>query len=298
MTITYYFQQKNQKKLEKLVNDPLFHQIISYFQKHQTEEIILRELKKTFQQKNFEQFLEEMIQYQLIRREDRRYYLEIPFFEAEVSGKIRKVAKSFAQEQADQVENQLFLYGEYLWNSLFQAEEHYFFGVIDATESFFEKQRYGNEQLSFVSIHQKNTQPIDFASYFAAMEETSGENLPEAYQPLQELIGDVDNHYFAAQCYRIIRAVLKNRRIAEKRNIFLEALVMTKQLIKTEEGWQLETPVIQSETADEKPLISSYLAEYDQMADENQRVFSKMTFYQCCLMSYLKEEDSLSYFII
>lgn len=298
MTITYYFQHKNQKKLEKLVSNPLFDPLVSYFQKDQTGEIILRELKKTFQEKNFEQFLEEMVQFQLIRREDRRYYLEIAFFEANVPEKEYRAAINFTQEHTKQADKQLFLYGELLWDNLFKNEDDYFFGVIDPTESFFEKQQYGNEQLSFVSIHRKNSLPLDFASYFAIMEETSGENLPEVYQPLQELIGDVDSAYFAAQSYRIIRAVLKNRRIADKRNIFLEALVLTEQLAKTEEGWQLKAPLIKSEAIDDKQLSKSYLERYEQITDTNERVFRKMNFYQSCLMNYLNGKESLSYLII
>ncbi|MBL1224615.1 DUF1803 domain-containing protein [Enterococcus sp. BWR-S5] len=299
MTVTYYFQHKNQKKLEKLVNNPLFNQIVTYFSEHRAEKIILRELKKIFQERNFEQFLEEMIDFQLIRREERRYYMEIPFFNTNGLEKEKEAAKLFVKKHKDEnVEESCYLFGEALWDELFSAEDSFFFGVIDSSDNFFEKQAYGNEQLTFVSIHQKNSQPLDFASYFAAMEATSGDKLPKVYQPLQELIGDVDSNYFAAQTYRIIRAVLKNRRVADKRNIFLESLVMIEQLKKTEDGWQLLAPVIQRETSISNEQLYTYVATYKQIDDHNQRVFHKMYFYFECLTTFLANQESLSYLVI
>ncbi|WP_339101879.1 DUF1803 domain-containing protein [Candidatus Enterococcus clewellii] len=301
MTITYYFKHKNQKKLNRLVNDPLFDRIITYFNEHQTEKIILRALKQTFQEKNFEKFLEEMVDFQLIRREERGYSLTLSFFDAAISDKDKQFAEDFTQDMTNQEVDPSYLYGEVLWNRLFESENDYFFGVIDSsddTQPFFEKHQTGNEQLQFVSIHPKDQQPLDFASYFSVMEATSGEGLPEVYQELQELIGDVDSAYFAAQTYRIVRAVLKNRRIADKRNIFLEAFVMTNGLIKTEKGWQLKAPILQNETITKELDISPYITHYNQVTDTNQRVFEKMQFYSCCMAIILNGKEAFSYLII
>ncbi|MGL4696436.1 DUF1803 domain-containing protein [Enterococcus larvae] len=299
MTTMYYFQHKQQKKLEKLVKNPLFHQIVAYFNEHQKEETILRELKKAFQERNFERFLEEMIDFELIRREDRRYYLEIPFFEADAIEQVQESAQLFVQKNTG-LEPNLF-YGEIVWKQLFESEEDYFFGVHYKEEMkpqlFFVKEQCGNDQLQFVSIHPKENAALDFPTYFAMMEETSGENIPEVFQPLQELIGDVDSQYFAAQSYRIIRAVLKNRRIADKRNIFLEALVLTDELARTEEGWQLKLPIIQNQQIEEMDLTND-LVYYNQIEDSNQRVFNKFQFYQHCLSVVMGENESLSYLII
>lgn len=301
MTITYYYQHKNQKQLTRLVNDPLFHRIITYFNEHQTEKIILRALKQTFQEQNFERFLEEMVNFQFIRREERGYSLTIPFFDATISDKEKQVAEDFTQNPTNQDTDPSYLYGEALWSCLFEKENDYFFGVFDSSDDsqpFFEKQANGNEQLQFVSIHPKGTQPLNFASYFSVMEATSGEALPEVYQELQDLIGDVDSAYFAGQTYRIVRAVLKQRRIADKRNIFLEAFVMTNGVIKTEEGWQLKIPVLQNEALAKEVDISAYIRDYDQVTDRNQRVFKKMQFYRHCMEIVLNGKESFSYLIL
>lgn len=300
MTITYYFKHKEQKKLGKLVNDPLFQQIVSYF--HEQEgEIILRELKKSFPEKNFEQFLEEMIKFRLIRREERRYYLEIPFFKEELTQEERTAADNFVQSEAVQRIDKHWFYGEFLWNHLFDSEEDYFFGVYELSEDrgipFFEKDSYGNEQLTFVSIHPIDSHPYDLASYFSVMEATSGEDLPKSYQPLQQLIGDVDSQYFSAQAYRIVRAVMKGRRIADKRNIFLETMTLTGDLVKSKEEWQLAAPVIQAKEFPDD-LSSAYLETLQQASDVNQRVCKKMQIYQYCLSSFLSDTTAMSYLIL
>ncbi|MGC6767743.1 DUF1803 domain-containing protein [Enterococcus sp. LJL51] len=297
--ITYYFQHKKQAKLNKLVNNPLFNEVVAYFQKHQQEEIILRDLKKVFSDKSFEQFLEEMIDFRLISRQERRYFLTISFFSAEDFSKV-------SEEKINEVEKRINgyteiekvnFYGEMLWDSLFTEEQDYFFGVASsAAPVFFEKNTAGNEQLSFVSIHPKSSYPFDLPSYFTAIAALGTGGIPNSYQPLQQLIGDVDSHYFASQAFRVFRSVIKKRRIADKRNIFLEALLLTGDLSQEDNQWELSYPVLNKENL--KPSVHyEELSVYQEAADAQERVFMKHVFYQQCLLRFLKTGQQLRYSI-
>ncbi|MBL1230716.1 DUF1803 domain-containing protein [Enterococcus sp. BWB1-3] len=298
--IIYYYQNKEQKKLDKLVKNPLFEKISLYLLDHQGEEIILRELKKVFiNEKQFEQFLEEMIRFGLVNREERRYSLNFPLFQQselqikplELASQLKESLKS--QTPAEQVR----FYGDILWEILFSNEEDYFFGINEtASPSFYERVEAGNGQLTFVSVHKKEAVPLNLAAYFDTMTVTSGDGLPFVYQPLQELIGDVDSEYFAAQAYRIVRAVLKKRKIADKRNIFLESLVVTNDLTRTEDGWVLQVPIITEENPPLTVSLSVYTDKFQQIIDKNQRLLKKRLFYQTCLELYLENQDYLTYY--
>lgn len=48
--MNYFYSQNHQQLLSKLVNDAVFPTLIEYLHHHQEEDIILRELKKNFDQ--------------------------------------------------------------------------------------------------------------------------------------------------------------------------------------------------------------------------------------------------------
>lgn len=81
--MNYFYSQNHQQLLSKLVNNAVFPTLIEYLHHHQEEDIILRELKKNFDQPKFEAFLDQLIDENLIKRENRRYKLNFPIFEEE-----------------------------------------------------------------------------------------------------------------------------------------------------------------------------------------------------------------------
>mgnify|MGYP005983079441 CR=1 FL=1 len=305
--VSYYFQHTEQRKLDRVVQHPLFDKLIQYFVDHQDQEIILRELKRVFSneqhsEKHFEQFLEDVIRFDLIRREERRYFLNFPLFQA---ADLQNVHKDQALKLKEHLQDlselqRIHCYGDTLWDALFSTEGDYFYGIVSEDPLFFERHQAGNDQLTFVSVYPKGATPFNLAAYFTVMADTSGDNLPQIYQPLQRLIGDVDSVYFATQAYRMVRAVRKNRRIADKRNIFLESLLLTKDVTRTEEGYAFLTPVL---TEDDTQHITQtlnleeFLRPFQQMNDRNQRVLSKQLFYQSCLNIFLGDSLELTYFI-
>ncbi|MGV1139207.1 DUF1803 domain-containing protein [Enterococcus hirae] len=81
--MNYFYSQNHQQLLSKLVNNAVFPTLIEYLHHHQEEDIILRELKKNFDHPKFEAFLDQLIDENLIKRENRRYKLNFPIFEEE-----------------------------------------------------------------------------------------------------------------------------------------------------------------------------------------------------------------------
>lgn len=97
--MNYFYSKAQQKSIEKMVNSNIFQLLIEYMYQHQKEDIILRDLKKFFPQRQFESFLDQLIEEKLIRRENRRYYLNFPIFnEIEVQEEVEEKAALILQE--------------------------------------------------------------------------------------------------------------------------------------------------------------------------------------------------------
>ncbi|MEI5992534.1 DUF1803 domain-containing protein [Candidatus Enterococcus mansonii] len=300
--ITYYYGENRQ--LHTIISDPLFNRIVDYFLDHQGAEVILRQIKTDFSNEtNLEHFLDKLIKHNLLERKNRRYSLTFPIYNEkktiEIPDSINKSIEVLGQDRC----TRFFIFGEWLWSFLFAEEQDYFFGVVDSLSQqpvFLTKKEVGNNDFKFISISHENSQPFDLATYFMCL--SSRKPLPATFQPLQNLIGDVDIDYFVTQTKKIIRATKRNKIKNSKRNIFQEALLLTNDLKKDANGICYTTTLVLEEqpTIVDEALFDRLGHEvsllWDTIADRNQRVFAKQEIYSSLFNKYFEEQESLSYF--
>ncbi|MTD38897.1 DUF1803 domain-containing protein [Erwinia sp. CPCC 100877] len=293
--ITYYFDSKNNKALRKITTEPLFQQIIDYLTEQPN--VILRQLKAAFENEpNFDVYLDQLIEYNLLERKNRRYTVNFPIFSTDDLVVSKEVSTEMQAITQDDLEASCLVFGEWLW-PLFFEDESYFFGVRsnEASNYFLTRTEAGNESLTFVSITTADRKEVTTANYFSLLIE--GEQLPERFKPLEKLIGDVDINYFILQCRRILRSL--KRQTGQKQNIFLEALITTKELQKTEQkGYYLNIPLINCRTKIDfhAPKLEAALLEINALPN-NQRVFYKKQLYCKLFNICFPERKGISYLI-
>lgn len=304
--LSFYFSSHNhQEELEKIVSDPLFAKIVDYLYENKEQEIILRRIKAEIPtQKNIELYLDKLIKYNIIKRENRRYSLKLPIYSINQQSSLSNIEellprwKEIADGSAEI--NKYFLIGEWLWSFLFKKEEDYFFGVQNAP-IFFDRREQGNEQLQFVSIFQENIVPFDLANYFTLL--SNRQKLPDQFLPLLQTIGDVDIDYFIPQVQKVIRAANRQKIKEAKRNIFQESLLLTHDIKRNEEGNltlnvaivacdEQNLATIQGLESIKKMLVSMW----QEIEDSNQRMLLKKQLYHQLFRYSWSEEESINYF--
>ncbi|OTP12109.1 hypothetical protein A5844_000325 [Enterococcus sp. 10A9_DIV0425] len=230
---------------EGLLAHPLFEPMIDYLVKNRSQEIILRELKKEFPQKKFEHFLDQMIEAGLIMRKNRRYHLSFPVFEeGECQEDIERLKEQMIQELSDytQEERKLAL-SETIWSNCFEEETDYFYATAFPVETI-KKVTAGNEDYQFVTLQLGNTEQVSLPNYFDLQKKQS--MMPEAFSPIVQLIGDVNEEYFFDQVEVILERILKHKFKERRRNVFLDVLLST-NVIKKENEYQLVLPVMDAQ---------------------------------------------------
>ncbi|WP_280738664.1 MULTISPECIES: DUF1803 domain-containing protein [unclassified Enterococcus] len=212
--MNFYYNQQN-KQYQKIINQPLFSEIVAYFQEHQETEIILRSLKKQFPQKNFEALLEKMIQAGLILRENRRYTLAFSII-AEKKLDYPKLDFGFPVVDAEKLAffNRLY--------ELWFEDTDYFFATSEIVP-FYEKRLSKNQKLQFTHIVKKVENQQQLADYFYILQ--NGLEMPSNLQSVETLIGDVNPDYFLNQVALIMENIKNGKKNRE--SIFLTALKET-----------------------------------------------------------------------
>lgn len=308
--IDYYFPAgPNEKNLNKLVKEPLFHQIIAYFRLQNGEAILLRRLKEAIiTDENIEYILEKMIKYGLIERAERRYRLLIPIYtnknvpiplpliERDKTSALISFGKNLSQEELA-----TFL-GELLWESCFPKEQNYFFGVERGEKDndyFFKKIEIGNSEIAFVSIQKENLLVKNLATYFSILQTNQ---IPAIFKPLHQLIGDVDINYYVSQTKRVIKNAEKNRKATKKRNVFQESLIFSGAVsINESEELELNTSLIRANNypnlAPGIKIVSAVLDEVNQQLAPslNQQALASNYLYQEIVTLLSPKESSISY---
>lgn len=244
--MNYFYSPKN-KVYQKLVANPLFSPIITYLNE-QSEPVILRELKKVFPQQKFEHFLDQLIEAELILREERRYKLNFPIFTGDeavyqeiIADQVQRLSEQLSE--LSQIEQQ-FIVGETLWSTCFAEDSKVFYGYEGEKEETTRKTTAGNESYEFVSISTTGNFPVTLANYFFVQK-----NKPHQYPnflPLATLLGDVNEAYYFDQVEVIIERVRLNKFKNRRPNIFLESLIQTKT-IQAEPTFELLLPVLERE---------------------------------------------------
>lgn len=307
--VTYYFaSNENEEELNKIIIDPLFNKIVAYLSNRNGQEVILRQIKAAIPtDSNLELYLDKLIKHKLLKRENRRYTLIFPIYTKENLLKLPdSIEKSFRKIMEEQtMANDYFLFGEWLWSLFFEKEQGtYFFGVRNSIESlsFFLKKEAGNDSMRFVSIYPDNLIPLDLANYFNLL--SRGQELPPKFDSLQNLIGDVDIHYFISQIQKVMRSVKRNNYRERRQTIFQEALLVTGDLKKNEENQlYLANPTIAgNDYSDEiqsllEELKKDLISLWETIENENQRMFYKQQLYSFLFPNYLPNKyHSISYF--
>lgn len=304
---TYYFaSNKNEEELSNIVSDPLFNKIVDYLSNRKGQEVILRQIKTDIlTNDNLELYLDKLIKYDLLERKNRRYSLTFPVYSNEKSlptpDSITHLLKEIVQIGSTVTNH--YVFGEWLWSLLFKEEQdNYFFGVKNSIESFpiFSRREVGNDSLRFVSVYPNGTIPLDLANYFDFL--SKRQELPEQFETLQKIIGDVDIHYFIPQIQKIIRSVRRNRSREGKTTIFQEALLVTGDLKKNEDhSLILAVPILEDVPSNQIQLTldeikAELIPMWEMIHDKNQRIFFKHQLYSILFDYCLPEEDHLSYF--
>ncbi|WP_086313068.1 hypothetical protein A5821_000649 [Enterococcus sp. 7F3_DIV0205] len=307
---TYYFTtDKNETELNNLIFDPLFKKIVDYLSNHNEQDVILRQIKANIPtDSNLELYLDKLIKYGLLERKNRRYHLTFPIYSTQknvqIPETITSLLRNIVQKNSSQVN--FFIFGEWLWSLLFEEEqEGYFFGIESSPESFslqfYRKREEGNDTLRFVSVYQENQIPFDLANYFNLLSRRV--ELPEHFKPLQDIIGDVDIHYFIAQIQKVIRSAKRNPSRVRKPNIFEEALITTKDLIRNTEGELfLEATYLEDDKLSEEnqltldKLETEFRLLWKTIDDQNQRIFYKMQVYSILFSTCFPNQNQIRYF--
>ncbi|ALS00656.1 hypothetical protein ATZ33_04490 [Enterococcus silesiacus] len=305
---SYYFaSNKNEKKLENVISDPLFKKVVNYLSDYKNQEVILRQIKATIStDHNLELYLDKLIKHGLVERKNRRYSLTFPVYSTEeklqVPDSVTNLLQSLIQVNSSQLNYSIV--GEWLWSLFFEEEQSsYFFGVQYSSKKLplFRKKVAGNDALQFVSIYQDGVIPLDLANYFNLLSKRQA--LPEQFKSLQTVIGDVDINYFIGQVQKVLRSVKRNTSRVKKQNIFEKALLATNDLTRNTEG-QLSLVTMcldDSEPSRERKMALNQLKTelaslWGAIEDDNQRVFFKMQLYSVLFTSYFPNKKFIHYF--
>ena len=197
----------------RLTRQPFFQQLIDYLDQH--ENVILREIKREFAGvANIDRSIEDYIKAGYIKRENKRYYLTLPFVE------------SLEDLQLDQevfIRNDSPLYQELL-------------------ELRFETQ-LSNRTNAAVLLEKTDFQrdELTLANYFYKMQRQYP--LSDAQKPLYAVLGDVNPEYALKYMTTfLLKYVRKDELMQKRRDIFVDSLVILGYIRQNEAGkYELQT---------------------------------------------------------
>ena len=191
----------------RLTRQPFFQELIDYLD--QREEVILREIKREFAGvANIDRSIEEYIKAGYIRRENKRYYLTLPFLE------------SLADLTLDQ---EVFIRDD---SPLYQ----------ELLELRFETQ-LSNQTNAAVLLEETDflRDKLTLANYFYKMQHQYP--LSEAQKPLYAVLGDVNPEYALKYMTTfLLKYVHKDELMQKRRDIFVDSLVILGYIRQNEAG--------------------------------------------------------------
>lgn len=274
----YFYSKNKYKKIGKLIDSEIFQSFIDYMYHHRYKEIILRELKTAFPQRKFEAFLDQLIEEDLVKRENRRYYLNFPILEENKFQKeIEQTTSLMVQRLTSfsQEEKQIML-GEGIWDSCFEMENDYFYATNEKVIPI-SKHVAGNHTYQWISVNYQEKLPCSLANYFYLQKKQLAISIE--FVELAKMIGDVNEVYYFDQVEVIIERIQANKYKNRRPSIFFDSLVLTNtvetKLVENEEKTQLTMPVVDTklktidfpklnhiQTVEEKAYIKRKVYEY------------------------------------
>ena len=191
----------------RLTRKSFFQELIDYLDQHET--VILREIKREFEGvSNIDRSIEEYIKAGYIRRENKRYYLTLPFVES---------LEDLLLDQEVFIRDDTPLYQELL-------------------ELRFETQ-LSNQTNAAVLLEKTDFQrdELTLANYFYKMQHQYP--LSEAQKPLYAVLGDVNPEYALKYMTTfLLKYVRKDELMQKRRDIFVDSLVILGYIRQNEVG--------------------------------------------------------------
>ena len=190
----------------RLTRQPFFRDLVDYLDQH--DDVILREIKAQFPGVAVDKYLEEYIKAGLILRENKRYYLNLPFLESTES--LELDLEVFVRDDSP-------IYLEIL-EKRFQTELHNQTNVA-ILEEYTDFAR-GKMTLSNYFYKVKHQYP-----------------LTEEQEALYAVLGDVNPEYALKYMTTFLLKFLKKDQLMQKRrDIFVDSLVLLGYIIQNEDG--------------------------------------------------------------
>ena len=190
----------------RLTRQPFFRNLVDYLDQH--DDVILREIKAQFPEIPVDKFLEEYIKAGLILRENKRYYLNLPFLES---------TEFLELDQEVFVSDDSPIYLEIL-EKRFQTE------LRNQTNAAIleEYTDFAREKMTL-------------SNYFYKVKHQYP--LTEDQQALYAVLGDVNPEYALKYMTTFLLKFLKKDQLMQKRrDIFVDSLVLLGYIIQNEDG--------------------------------------------------------------
>ena len=190
----------------RLTRQPFFWDLVDYLDRH--DDVILREIKAQFPEVAVDKLLEEYIKAGLILRENKRYYLNLPFLES---------TESLELDQEIFVRDDSPIYQEIL-------EKHFQTELRNQTNAAILK-----EYTDFAR------EKMTLSNYFYKVKFQYP--LTEEQQRLYEILGDVNPEYALKYMTTFLLKFLKKDQLMQKRpDIFVDSLVLLGYIVQNEDG--------------------------------------------------------------
>ena len=191
----------------RLTRQPLFEKIINYLDKQ--DDVILREIKREFAGfPNLDRFMEECIKAGYIRRENKRYYQQVPLLEK---------LENLSLDQEVFIRDDSPIYQELL-NLRFETQ------LTNQTNAaiLLEKTDFQRDKLTL-------------SNYFYKMQRQYP--LSEEQKPLYAILGDVNPEYALKYMTTfLLKYVRKDELLQKRRDIFVDSLVTLGYIRQNEAG--------------------------------------------------------------
>ena len=190
----------------RLTRQSFFRDLVDYLDQH--DDVILREIKAQFPEVAVDKLLEEYIKAGLILRENKRYYLNLPFLES---------TESLELDQEIFVRDDSPIYQEIL-------DKHFQTELRNQTN---------------VAILEEHTdfarEKMTLSNYFHKVKHQYP--LTEEQQKLYAVLGDVNPEYALKYMTTFLLKFLKKDQLMQKRrDIFVDSLVLLGYIIQNVEG--------------------------------------------------------------
>ena len=191
----------------RLTRQPLFEKLINYLD--QQDDVILREIKREFAGfPNLDRFMEECIKAGYIRRENKRYYQQVPLLEK---------LENLSLDQEVFIRDDSPIYQELL-NLRFETQ------LTNQTNAaiLLEKTDFQRDKLTL-------------SNYFYKMQRQYP--LSEEQKPLYAILGDVNPEYALKYMTTfLLKYVRKDELLQKRRDIFVDSLVTLGYIRQNEAG--------------------------------------------------------------